>query len=87
VFGEEAGKKLVAAGLHVDPDIVRGFWKISQSISEDKLRGVGSTGPGDALSRDDLEAMMKDPRYSNPAKRDATFVRRVEEGFQRLAAN
>jgi len=28
--------------------------------------------------------MQKDPRYYNPAKRDASFVEKVNEGYRKL---
>ena len=33
------------------------------------------------LSRQELEQMMKDPRYRDPQRRDPTFVKRVQDGF------
>ena len=42
---------------------------------------VQNIGP---LTRDELETMMKDPRYRDPRHRDPSFVRRVEEGFKTL---
>ncbi len=42
---------------------------------------VQNIGP---LTRDELEAMMKDPRYRDPRHRDPSFVRRVEDGFKTL---
>jgi len=32
----------------------------------------------------DLEEMMRDERYWNPARRDANFVRQVDEGYKKL---
>tara|TARA_R100001082_G_scaffold111088_2_gene93308 strand:+ start:4204 stop:5040 length:837 start_codon:yes stop_codon:yes gene_type:complete len=40
-----------------------------------------SHGP---LTRQELETMMKDPRYRDPQRRDPTFVRRVQDGFASL---
>lgn len=36
------------------------------------------------LSRQELEQMMKDPRYRDPQRRDPTFVKRVQDGFARM---
>jgi len=36
------------------------------------------------LRREELETMMKDPRYWDPSKRDSGFIRQVDEGFQKL---
>ena len=53
----------------------------------------GSSGPPDALagtitsnqvSQEELNSMMDDPRYIDPMKRDAAYVKRVEAGFEKL---
>ena len=36
------------------------------------------------MNEDQLRQMMLDDRYHNPAKRDANFVRQVDEGFKKL---
>lgn len=36
------------------------------------------------LTLQDLRAMQNDPRYWNPAQRDAAFVAKVEEGYKKL---
>lgn len=36
------------------------------------------------LSQDDLNTMMKDPRYWNPTQRDPAFIKEVDEGFRKL---
>jgi len=88
VFGEEAAKKLAAAGLHVDPDIVKGFVKLSQVVGEDKLKGIGEGGAAHSpMTREELEELMSRPEYYDPARRDPALVRKVEEGFKQLAGN
>ncbi|WP_250645560.1 hypothetical protein [Salidesulfovibrio onnuriiensis] len=37
-----------------------------------------------ALSKERLEEMMRDPRYHDPLKRDSEWVRRIEDGFRSL---
>ena len=37
------------------------------------------------LSRDDLNAMMKDPKYWR--EKDARFIAQVRAGFRRLSSN
>ncbi len=44
----------------------------------------GSNVQPEALSRDQLRMMMKDPRYHDPFKRDPEFVKRIQEGYARL---
>jgi hypothetical protein len=36
------------------------------------------------VNENDLRAMMQDPRYWNPAKREPNFVKQVEDGFSKL---
>ena len=36
------------------------------------------------ITLEDLQAMQKDPRYYDPARREMAFVRKVEEGFSKL---
>ena len=31
--------------------------------------------------------MMKDPRYSNPHKRDETYVKQIDEAFKKMFAS
>ena len=37
-----------------------------------------------ATTLEDLQTMQKDPRYWNSAKRDAAFVKQVDDGFSKL---
>ena len=40
--------------------------------------------PMNKLSLEDVRSMMKDPRYFDPKERDESFVRQVDDAFQRL---
>jgi hypothetical protein len=42
------------------------------------------TEPANRLSIDDVRQMMKDPRYFDPKERDESYVKRVDDAFQRL---
>jgi len=42
------------------------------------------TEPVNRLTLDDVRSMMKDPRYFDPKERDESFVRQVDDAFQRL---
>jgi hypothetical protein len=46
-----------------------------------------STGAAGRLSEAELKAMMRDPRYTDPAKRDPAFVAEVTRGWQTLYPN
>jgi len=40
--------------------------------------------PAGMIDEKSLQGMMNDPRYYDPVKRDANFVKQVEAGFQKL---
>ncbi len=40
--------------------------------------------PAATLSQDELNSMMQDPRYWNPSKRDAGYVKQVQDGFSKI---
>jgi hypothetical protein len=42
------------------------------------------TEPANRLTVDDVRQMMKDPRYFDPKERDESYVKRVDDAFQRL---
>ena len=42
------------------------------------------TEPANRLTIEDVRSMMKDPRYFDPKERDESFVKRVDDAFQRL---
>ena len=37
-----------------------------------------------ADSRKEIEKMMKDPRYHHPQHRDESFIKKVQESFNKL---
>lgn len=57
---------------------------------ETMMEAMGQSAPSQEatptaqISEDTLRAMMQDERYHNPAKRDPSFVRQVEEGYKKL---
>lgn len=54
------------------------------------MQKMGSASPSDdskilpQTSEKDLRSMMMDDRYWNPAKRDPSYVQKVQEGFSKL---
>jgi len=44
----------------------------------------GQSQPVSQVNHNDLQSMMQDERYWNPAKRDAGYVQKVQEGFSKL---
>lgn len=52
-----------------------------------QMQGSSVSADGQPVGRTseaDLRSMMQDPRYWNPVKRDAAYVKQVEEGFSQL---
>ena len=55
---------------------------IMSSLKEDNFSG--STEPTAGITQQDLEEMMRDERYHNPAKQDRYFIEEVRKGYQQL---
>ena len=56
----------------------------------DALKEGGPSNGAVEVSREtesDLRQMMLDPRYHDPARRDPTFVKQVDDGFKRIFQN
>ena len=56
----------------------------------DALKEGGPSNGAVEVSREteaDLRQMMLDPRYHDPARRDPTFVKQVDDGFKRMFSN
>ena len=56
----------------------------------DAMREGGPSNGAVEVSREteaDLRQMMLDPRYHDPARRDPTFVKQVDDGFKRMFSN
>ena len=52
------------------------------AISDESVGSEGAAVTG--LSQDDLNTMMRDPRYWDNRQRDPAFVKQVDEGFAKL---
>ena len=62
-----------------------GIEAIEHMMSNSQQTTMGSAGQTNpALDEDAVRAKMKDPRYWNPAKRDAAYVKEVDEAFSKL---
>jgi len=62
---------------------------VVEHIMESLKEGGPSNGAVE-VSREteaDLRQMMLDPRYHDPARRDPTFVKQVDDGFKRVFSN
>ena len=69
------------AGNHAA--VINAFTKIAPLVLEGGLRG-SARGWGEDLTIERLREMMKDPRFNDPSKRDTTFVKKVNQGFELL---
>jgi hypothetical protein len=50
----------------------------------DDGKGGGNAGNGEPVkTRADIEKMMQDPRYWNPARRDPAFIKEVQDWFEK----
>lgn len=62
-------------------------------VLEHVMEAMREGGPSNGaveVSREteaDLRQMMLDPRYHDPARRDPTFVKQVDDGFKRMFSN
>jgi len=52
------------------------------AMSDENIGGEGNAPTG--LTQDDLNTMMRDPRYWDNRQRDPAFVKQVDEGFAKL---
>ena len=98
-LGDNANARIEAVSLWAQKNIPEEFSNEVMRIGEtadgvrmlEHLMGQleGSSLNGDAtsptvLSLDELNTMMRDPRYYDSARRDPAYVKQVDEGFQKL---
>ncbi|KKL49901.1 hypothetical protein LCGC14_2310880, partial [marine sediment metagenome] len=74
------------AGLANHPVIVKGFGKVAKALGEGMLKGVGPGVPTVALTKQELEVMMRDPKYKlaqgDPVGEE--WRAKVTAGFEQL---
>jgi len=83
IGGDELVRALESTGAGDHAAVISAFAKIAPMVLESGLRG-STRGWGEDLSREKLEEMMLDPRYSDPYKRDDAYIRKIREGFKLL---
>lgn len=81
--GEELLEVLDQTGASDRAVLVNALARVAPLVLEGSLRHQGADGP-QALGLEELRAMIRDPRYHDPSRRDPAFVSRVDKGFQRL---
>jgi hypothetical protein len=69
------------AGNHAA--VINAFAKLAPMVLEGGLRGSARAW-GEDLSLERLREMMRDPRFSDPSRRDKEFVKKVNQGFEAL---
>lgn len=74
---------LEQSGAADDACVLQAFARMAPLVSESSLRGRNA-GPAASLTPQRLREMMRDPRYFDPSRRDAEFVRQVQQGFESL---
>ena len=79
-FTPEEGKAL--ENMIVTADGVKALERMMESQKVTIGRGNDLTST--RKTRKDLEEMMRDPRYSNPNKRDEAYVRQIDEAFSKM---
>lgn len=88
LFGGKEGIDLLkTTGLDVHPTMVRMFQKIADRIGEASLVDgyVGTNRP--VYTRNKLEQMMKDPRYSGRQhERDPEYIEQIRKGWEAVTA-
>jgi hypothetical protein len=82
VGGPELLEVLARTGAGNSARVIDAFATIAPLVAEPGLRGEGSGSGG--LTHEQLRAMRRDPRYSDPSRRDPDYVRQVETAYARM---
>jgi len=81
--GQTLMQALEQSGAADDACVIQAFSRMAPLVSESSLRGKNAGG-ATSLTPQRLREMMRDPRYFDPSRRDAEFVRQVQKGFESL---
>lgn len=81
--GQPLMQALEQTGAADDACVVQAFARMAPLVNESSLRGRNAGGAA-GLTPQRLREMMRDPRYFDPSRRDAEFVRQVQQGFESL---
>lgn len=71
------------AGLGLNPTVLKLCAEMGRALGESRLPKVDAGGEPE-LNKEKLRAMMADPRYADPARRDPAYVKQIEDGFAKL---
>ena len=81
--GKELMQRLEDKGAADDARIIQAFARVAPLVSESAVK-TRDAAPARSLTPQRLREMMRDPRYFDPSRRDADYVRQVREGFEAL---
>lgn len=81
--GKTLMEALEQSGAADDACVLQAFARMAPLVCESSLRGRNA-GAAASLTPQRLREMMRDPRYFDPSRRDADFVRQVQQGFESL---
>ncbi len=88
----EVSRQLLAYGKkNLTPDVLRslsssfeGVMALYKMMKGGDAPGMASAAPSESASEQDLQSMMRDPRYWQ--KKDPAFIAKVTEGFKKMYA-
>lgn len=63
--------------------VLNAFARLAPQVTEGKLKGP-KKGKSGVYTREELRKMQQDPRFSDPAKRDEAYVKKVRAGYEKL---
>ncbi|HAW75246.1 MAG TPA: hypothetical protein DCW74_05850 [Alteromonas australica] len=101
-LGDNASARTEAVSLFANQffpeDVLPAIERMCESADgvvalEHMMDALKQSGPTDNIGTQafvteaDLRQMMLDPRYHDPARRDPTFVKEVDDGFKRIFGN
>lgn len=79
VFGAEFMAALKASGLHVNPAVIKGLFKLSEVIGEHSFVDSGKQQQNKStITWEKLLSMKQDPRYWDSGRRDPAYIKEVE---------
>jgi len=79
-FPEELGDAILVLGQSAQG--IQALEFIMDKVGDSSM--VSNSQPSQSVTVEDLQSMMKDERYWNPAKRDKAFIKQVDDGFSKI---
>ena len=79
-FPEELGDAILLLGQSAKG--IQALEFIMDKVGDSSM--ASNSQPAQSITVEDLQSMMRDERYWNPAKRDKAFIKQVDDGFSKL---